>query len=89
MRIIDGFTLRDIMGQSTVIGEGVEQVDFSKLVTLNSSAAYLWKSVQGQDFTTEELALLLVKRYGIEYPTALADATTLSDEWIRIGLIEL
>jgi hypothetical protein len=43
MKIIDGFRLRDVMGQATVIGEGVGQVNFNKLVTLNDSAAYLWK----------------------------------------------
>ena len=43
MKIIEGFRLRDVMGQATVIGEGVDQVNFSKLITLNSSAAFLWK----------------------------------------------
>ena len=53
MKIIDGFRLRDVMGQATVIGEGVGQVNFNKLVTLNDSAAYLWKSVEGKEFDAE------------------------------------
>ena len=32
MKIKDGFRLRDVMGQATVIGEGVEQVNFNKLM---------------------------------------------------------
>ena len=39
MKLVEGFRLRDVMGQATVIGEGVEQVNFNKLVTLNESAA--------------------------------------------------
>ena len=41
MKIIDGFRLRDIMGQAIIVGEGVNQVNFGKLVTLNASAAFL------------------------------------------------
>ena len=43
MKIVEGFVLRDVMGQSTVIGEGVNQVNFNKLIILNETAAFLWK----------------------------------------------
>ena len=66
MRLIEGFRLRDVMGQATVIGEGVGQVDFNKLITLNDSAAYLWKAVEGKDFDAQTLAALLVTEYGID-----------------------
>lgn len=61
MRIIDGFRLRDVMGQATVIGEGVGQVNFNRLITLNATAAFLWRSVEGRDFDEEMLAELLVE----------------------------
>ena len=41
MRIKKGFVLRELVGQKIVTGEGLEQIDFNKLVSLNSSAAYL------------------------------------------------
>ena len=50
MRIKKGFVLREIVGQKVVTGEGLEQVDFNKLVTLNSSAAYLWEQVVDREF---------------------------------------
>ena len=88
MKIIDGFRLRDVMGQATVIGEGVGQVNFNKLVTLNDSAAYLWKSVEGKEFDAEMLASLLVDKYGISQELAHKDAVDISSQWKEIGLVE-
>ena len=51
MKIKKGFVMRSICGQNVISGEGLEQVNFSKLVTLNESAAYLWKEVQEKEFT--------------------------------------
>ena len=42
MRIKEGFTLRTICGEHVVIGEGLAQVNFTKMLSLNGSAAYLW-----------------------------------------------
>ena len=42
MRIKEGFVLRTICGQHVVSGEGTANVNFSKLVSLNDSAAYLF-----------------------------------------------
>lgn len=86
MKLVEGFRLRDVMGQATVIGEGVEQVNFNKLVTLNESAAFLWRSVEGKEFTVETLASLLIENYGIDGALAAKDAETLAGQWLEIGL---
>lgn len=88
MKIIEGFRLRDVMGQATVIGEGVGQVNFNKLITLNSSAAFLWKEVEGKEFNVEMLADLLVKEYGIDRNLAEKDAAAIAGQWQEIGLTE-
>jgi hypothetical protein len=88
MRIVDGFRLRDVMGQATVIGEGVGQVNFNKLITLNESAAYLWKSVEGKDFETADLSALLVEEYEIDSELADKDAQAIVSKWIEIGLVK-
>ncbi|MBR5211625.1 MAG: PqqD family protein [Bacteroidales bacterium] len=87
MKIIEGFRLRDVMGQATVIGEGVDQVNFSKLITLNESAAFLWKEVEGKDFEVETLAGLLVGEYGIDEALAARDAKSIAEQWIEAGLV--
>lgn len=88
MKIVEGFRLRDIMGQATVIGEGVDQVDFNKLITLNESAAYLWKEVEGKEFDQTTLAELLINRYSIDESLAQTDAAAIVDKWIETGLVK-
>ena len=88
MRLVEGFRLRDVMGQATVIGEGVGQVNFNKQITLNESAAYLWKSVEGKEFDAQTLAGLLVDEYGIDTELAGKDAEAILGQWTEIGLAE-
>ena len=88
MRLVEGFRLRDVMGQATVIGEGVGQVNFNKLITLNESAAYLWKSVEDKNFDADYLADLLVEKYGIDHELASKDACAIVDQWVKIGLAQ-
>ena len=88
MKIVEGFRLRDIMGHATVIGEGVDQVNFSKLVTLNESATFLWKQVEGKEFDEEMLANLLIGEYGIDFELAFKDAKAISEKWIETGLVK-
>ena len=88
MKLIEGFRLRDVMGQATVIGEGVGQVDFNKLITLNESAAYLWESVAGKEFDIDTLADLLIERYSIDRNLAKKDAEAIASKWVEIGLAE-
>ena len=88
MRIKEGFVLRTICGQHVVSGEGTANVNFSKLVSLNESAAYLFKAVGQEDFTAERLADLLLEEYEVDRETALKDAETLCAQWKEIGIAE-
>lgn len=88
MKIIEGFRLRDVMGQATIIGEGTAQINFNKLITLNESAAYLWRSVEGREFDAEVLAALLVDKYAVSEETAAADAAAVLAKWTEIGLVQ-
>jgi predicted transcriptional regulator len=88
MRIKEGFTLRSIVGQYVVIGEGIEQVDFNKMITMNDSAAYLWQGVEGKDFTVEDLTKLLTDKYDVAEEKAASDAAKIAAKWIEAGLVE-
>ena len=88
MKIKKGFVLRNICGQNVVSGEGLEQVNFSKLITLNATATYLWESVGENPFTAETLRDLMLERYEVSAEQALADAKTLCAQWLEMGLAE-
>lgn len=88
MRIKDGFTLRSLCGEYIVVGEGLAQVNFNKLLSLNESAAYLWKAVEGKDFTADDLTDLLLEQYEVEREQAAADVEALLKTWQEEGVVE-
>ena len=88
MKIVKGFRLRDVMGQSIIIGEGVNQVNFNKLITLNPTAAFLWKSIEGKEFDAVKLAEFLVEEYEIDEEVAMRDAKAILEQWTEIGLVK-
>ena len=45
MRIKKGLELRDVCGEKVIIPQGIENLDFSKMINLNESAAFLWEKV--------------------------------------------
>lgn len=87
MRLLDGFVLRSIAGEYIVTGEGLARVDFSKLISLNATAAYLWQQIEGKDFTPETLVGLLTDRYDVSPDQARADVDRLLGEWRGAGLL--
>lgn len=88
MKIKEGFILRTICGEHVVVGEGLAQVNFNKMLSLNESAAWLWQEVSGKDFSREELVQLLLCRYEVSQEQASADVDKLVDTWIKEGVVE-
>ena len=88
MKIKEGFILREMCGENIVAAEGLEHINFNKLISLNESAAYLWKELYGEEFSTEEMAELLIVRYGIDKELALKDSENLCQAWINAGIAE-
>lgn len=87
MKIIDGFRLRKLGKEFIVVGEGLAQVNFNKMISLNESAAYLWESVEGKEFTAADLTDLLLERYEVAESVAAADAQALVKAWLEAGII--
>ena len=88
MKIKDGFVLRQMCGENIVAGEGLQHINFTKLLSLYASAAYLWKELAGKEFTQEEMAELLIARYGIDKQLAMTDSGNLMNAWIEAGVAE-
>ena len=89
MRQKKGFVLRDVCGEKAVMGEGVDTVDFGKLVSLNETATWAWeKAGELGDFTAEQLSEALRKEYDVEPARALSDMQKLLAKWAQLGLIE-
>ena len=88
MKIKEGFVLREMCGENIVAGEGLEHINFNKLISLNSTAAFLWNALIGKEFTEEEMARLLIEEYGIDMELALKDSKALCTAWAEAGIAE-
>ena len=88
MKIKDGFVLREMCGEYIVAAEGIQHINFNKLISLNATAAFLWKALDGKEFTTEEMAQLLVDEYQIDMELAMTDSANLMKSWAEAGIAE-
>ena len=88
MKIKNGFVLREMCGENIVAAEGLEHINFNKLISLNSTAAFLWKALEGKEFTQEDMAQLLVDEYGIDRELAMTDSGNLMKSWAEAGIAE-
>lgn len=87
MKAKSGFNLRTVCGENIIVAEGEENIDFSNIISMNESSAYLWKNIQGKEFTHEDLAQLLTEEYEVDEATALKDVKALTDLWNQAGII--
>lgn len=88
MKKKSGFTLRDVCGEKVVIAEGKENIDFSKIISMNDSSAYLWNSLGDAEFTADKLVELLTSEYNVDEKTAYDDVQALIIQWQKAGIVE-
>ena len=88
MKTRKGYVLRDLGSEFVLVAEGLEAVDFSRMISMNASAAFLWEEVEGTDFDVDTLASLLMEEFDITRETAEQDATKLLQNWKDANLIE-
>lgn len=87
MKINEGFELRTVCDENVIVAYGRKNIDFSKVISLNESAAYLWNAVVGKEFTCQELTDLLCKEYDVDAETAQNDAAQMVASWKELGLV--
>ena len=87
MKTRKGYALRDLGSEFVLVAEGLEAVDFSRMVSMNATAAFLWEEVEGKDFDANTLASLLVEEYGITRDMADHDVARLLANWKSANLI--
>ena len=74
MKINPGFILKDIAGSFVVVPTGDNLVDFSAMITLNETGAFLW-NLLSDEISIEELADAMCSEYEISKEEAVLDVT--------------
>ena len=89
MKIKKGFVLRKVCGENVITGEGLETINFGKLLSLNETAAWLWQqAAEMGDFTVEALTAKLCDTYEVAEDRAQQDVAAIVKQWQDVGVIE-
>jgi len=89
MKIKKGFVLRTVCGENVIVGEGLDAINFGRMLSLNETAAFLWKkAMEYGDFTADNLADALCQEYDVEKAQALKDVKETLDNWTKLGVVE-
>ncbi len=89
MKIKKGFVLRTVCGENVIVGEGLDAINFGRMLSLNETAAFIWRKAQEYgDFTAERLAVAVYHEYDIDLIQARTDVKETLDNWTKLGVIE-
>ena len=89
MKIKKGFVLRTVCGENVIVGEGLDAINFGRMLCLNETAAWLWKQALEQgDFTVQSLATALCNEYEVTPEQALNDVKETINQWTELKVVE-
>lgn len=89
MKLKNGFKLHQIDDECVILAEGIDNIDFSKMISLNESAAYLWRSLEGKNFTEQTVTDLLLSEYEVSKDLASQDAKSFIQTLNDAGVLDL
>lgn len=88
MKAKSGFNIRTVCGENMIVAEGKENIDFSNIISMNESSAFLWKKLQHREsFSVNDMAALLQEEYDVDQATAIKDSQDLAKKWSDAGII--
>lgn len=88
MKLKEGFVLREVGAELVIVGEGLGVIDFGKLLSVNETAAWLWKKAGEQgEFSVDTLVEALCETYDVTPETARTDVQALLNQWLELGII--
>lgn len=87
MKIVNGFEIKEIADNYVAIPTEGNVVDFSSIIMLNETSAFLWLKLE-QDLTEEELLSALLAEYDVDEKTAKEDVSKFISELKSAGVLE-
>lgn len=88
MQLKENFSIRKVGDDYMMVSETGSSLDYTKVVTLNGTAAYLIEETKQDQFTRESWVALLTDKYDVDRETAEKDVQLLIDKLIKEGLAE-
>lgn len=72
MKIKSDYVMREIAGTCVVVPTGKASVDFSGMVTLNDTGAFLWKQLS-EEQSERDMVQVMLREYDTDENTARKD----------------
>lgn len=88
MKIKPGFGLYQVGDEYIIMQDGSSNVDFSQIINLNKTSAFLWQEMERHDFDAHTLADALTAYFDVTPEDALNDAQQFIFSMQHQGLIE-
>jgi len=88
MKIREGLKLREVAGEYMLLPEDRGSVDFNAVFSLSESAAWLWNTLKGRDFSEEEAVALVLGEYDVDEAVARADVSSLMNKLRDNGILD-
>lgn len=83
-----GFEMRSVCGETFLVAEGIENIDFNQLIALNETAAFLWESMGESTFTIDNLVEKLTAEYEVSAEEAKANIEQFLLDMKNAGVVE-
>ena len=87
MKIKQGFVLKSIADSHIVVPLGSQVVDFSSIIKLTDTGAFLWSQLSS-DTTSDELVSALTAEYDVDIATATRDVSAFITKLRAADLLE-
>lgn len=87
MKIKGTYILREVTGMKIVVPVGKTTADFSGMITLNDTGAFLWQQLE-QEISREELIARLLDEYEVSAEKAAVDVDAFLNKMKENGLVE-
>ncbi len=89
MKLKKGFEIQNVCGEHILVPAGIENVDYSKIISLNETAAYLWEKCKDKEsLNAEEMAEILMEEYEVDKKLATEDCEKIIECWKEMELTE-
>ena len=87
-KVKDCFEMKNVAGDNVIIARGAAAIDFSAVIVLNETGAFLWELLA--DFTDKEaMVLALVKKYGVSSDVVEPDVEAYIAKMSENGLLDI
>ncbi len=88
MRLKENYKVRKIGGEYMMVSEDGSGLDYTRVISLNASAAYLIEETGQKEFTRLDWVKLLIARYSISPERAEEDVNALVDKLIKENIAD-